>query len=174
MKKLRLRKKRVLLLAVIVTLIFSVGITLAFMFRTSEDVKNIFFPAKVTCEVNESFNGTEKSSIKVKNTGNTNAFLRVRLVSYWVNASGEIVGKPSEMPAVSYDSSCWTDGGNYTYICKSPVAADSLTPELLTSPILLKKSEYLNETVYQVVEVFADGIQSAPLSAAQEAWNFTP
>ena len=103
MTKLRLRKKRVLLFILLPALLISIGITLAFMFKSSETIENTFFPAKVECKVEEKFNGTQKSSIAIKNTGNTDAYLRLRLVSYWVNGDGNIVGKESEMPEFSYD-----------------------------------------------------------------------
>ena len=170
MTKLRLRKKRVLLFIVLSALLISIGITLAFMFKSSETIENTFFPAKVECEVEEEFDGTQKSSIAIKNTGNTDAYLRLRLVSYWVNGDGNIVGKESEMPEFSYDSANWTLKGDNTYEYKNPVAPNDKTAEFLTAPMTLKEDTYLGETVYQVVEVFADGIQSNP-EEAKEVWE---
>ncbi len=170
MKKFRLRKKRVLLFIVLPAFLISVGITLAFMFKSSETVENIFFPAKVECEVTEEFDGTQKSSIAIKNTGNTDAYLRLRLVTYWVNENGEIVGKESEPIQISH-SSDWTAMGDNTYMYKSPVVPNGTTPNLLTAPLELKEDTYLGENVYQVVEVFADGIQSEPDDAVEQAWG---
>ena len=170
MKKIRLRKKRVLLFIVLPALLISIGITLAFMFKSSETVENIFFPAKVECKVTEVFDGTQKSSIAIKNTGNTDAYLRLRFVSCWVNGNGDIVGKESEPVQLSF-SPDWTALGDNTYMYNSPVAPDEATANLLTSPLVLKKDTYLGEPVYQAVEIFAEGIQSKPADAVKQAWG---
>ena len=169
MKKIRLRKKRVLLFIALPALLISIGITLAFMFKSSETIENTFFPAQVECKVVEEFDGTQKSSIAIKNTGNTDAYLRLRLVSYWVDGNGSIVGKESEPVEISY-SSDWTAMGDNTYKYNSPVAPNGTTPNLLTAPLELKEDTYLGEPVYQVVEIFAEGIQSNPQDAV-DVWD---
>lgn len=174
MNKRRIHLKRVLCFLIIPILLLSVSITLAFMFKSSEEAVNVFIPAKVTCEVKEQFNGTQKSSITIQNTGNTAAYLRLHLISYWVDADGNIVGKESEMPAVSYNNAYWLKGEGHIYYYALPVAAgDTTSQNLLTAPIALCEDSYLGETVYQVVEVFAEGIQSEPPNAVQEAWGVT-
>jgi hypothetical protein len=53
---------------------------------------------------------------------------------------------------------------------KNPVAPSDKTAEFLTAPMTLKEDTYIGETVYQVVEVFADGIQSNP-EEAKDVWD---
>ncbi len=65
------------------------GTVISYMFHISEQKDNLFTPAEVSCEVLESFNGEEKSSIAVENTSNIAAYLRLRLVSYWENGQRE-------------------------------------------------------------------------------------
>lgn len=164
--------KIILLCLLIVGLIGAIGATAAYMFKESNDVKNDFIPASVTCEAEEAFDGNEKSSIAVKNTGNIDAYMRVRLVSYWVNEGGNIVGKPSEMPSVDYDADLWVqDKENNTYYCTERIAPNGVTPQLLKSPIVLQTAEFNGKTVYQVVEVFAEAIQADSNQAMQDAWN---
>lgn len=171
--------KKWLIVIFLITFIIVVGVTFAFMFKKSVLVANNFTPAKVSCEVSEMFDGTNKTSIKVKNTSNISAYLRVSLVSYWVDKDGKIVGKPSEMPIVSYDQSNWIKSGNeevYYYVSSvdAPTSnSNSYTTNLITTDIVLSTDTYNGETVYQVVEVFAEAIQSEPVKAAAEAWGVT-
>lgn len=169
------KAKRILLWALLVSLILVCGVTIAYLYRTTNDVKNVFIPGKVDCEVTESFdkNSGVKSSITVKNTGNIDAWLRVRLVSYWVDANGDIMPVASEMPRVSIANG-WHDHENNTYIYTTPVAPDGVTENLLGSNITLTTKTVDGVTCYQVVEVFADAIQSKPADAVTEAWGYTP
>ena len=164
------KAKRILLWALLVSLILVCGITVAYLYRATGDVTNEFVKGYVDCEVQENFNGTEKSSITVENTGNVMAYLRVRLVSYWVNKSGEIVAKASEMPTFT-PAADWYSAGNDTYIYTKPVAPGGSTGDLLGSgsSITLQTS---TEGYQQVVEVFADAIQSEPADAVKDAWRW--
>lgn len=110
------------------------GTVLAYMFKSTDDKTNHFTPAVVSCEVKEITDQqvTEKSSIKVKNTGNINAYIRVRFVSYWIRTTddgqNQIVPMPSEMPEIDINQG-WLKGENHTYYCKSPIAPGDLTNE---------------------------------------------
>lgn len=163
----------VIVLAVLLVLLC--GTTLALMFRQTSLVTNAFETAIVDCQVYEQTNtgsvmASAKSSITVENTGNIPAYIRVRFVSYWVDTEGHVVGKASEMPVISYDETTWFER-NGIYYCRTPIAVGSFTPELLQSgkTIVLRED---TETGYrQVLEVFADAIQSKPHKAVTESWN---
>lgn len=103
----------------------------------------------------------------MQNTGNIDAYLRVRLVSYWVDSAENIVAKPSSMPEITLEEG-WIKGSDNTYYYPTAVVPNGFTDELLSKPILLEKDEngYL-----QVVEVFAEAIQSKPANAVQTSWN---
>lgn len=158
-----------------VVLVLLCGTTLALMFRQTSLVTNEFETAMVDCQVHEqtdtgSVMAGAKSSITVQNTGNIPAYIRVRFVSYWVDSEGHIVGKASEMPDIPYDANAWFEQDGI-YYCKTPVAVGGYTPELLQSgkTIVLRADA---ETGYrQVLEVFADAIQSEPNKAVTESWN---
>lgn len=149
-----------LLCLLVISIALAAGTAIAYMLKDTQRVQNDFVPASVACEVSEEFDGSKKSSITVQNTGNTDAYIRVRLVSYWVNESGEPVGKPSEALDISYDSALWQRADNDTYYYMKPVAPEDFTDELLTAPIILKTAEHGGETVYQAVDVFAEAIQA--------------
>lgn len=144
------------------------------MYHKTEMITNEFGRAIVACEVVESFNTSSgvKSSIKVKNTGNIDAYLRVSLVSWWEDVNGNIVGKPSEMPSFEYDATKWKkQSAEHIYYYTSVVNPDSTTEELFTSSMTLGTDTYNGKNVYQVVKVFAEAIQSAPSDAVTSAWK---
>lgn len=119
----------------------------------------------------EEFDGEKKTSIQVKNESNIACYLRVCLVSYWKNKEGEIVGKPSVLPEIEPGEK-WKKGeseGIFYY--KLPVGAGETTESnLLRAPLVLGVEEEDGETVYQVVEVFAEAIQAEPEDAVEAAW----
>ena len=167
-------KKKILLPVIAVTAVLAVGLTLAFMFRKTEPIQNDFEPAEVSCSVEEEFANLQKTSIKVRNDSNIACYLRVRLVSYWQNGNGEIVGKASVMPAVDFDGANWlADRENDTYYYKTAVEPGKQTEHnLLKTTIVLAEDTFNGETVYQVVQVFAEAIQAEPKKAVQNAWPF--
>ena len=171
-------KRKTLIRIVIVlsvVLVLLCGTAVALMFRQTSLVTNEFETAIVDCQVHEqtdtgSVMAGAKSSITVENTGNIPAYIRVRFVSYWVDAQGHIVGKASEMPVIPYDNTTWFEQDGI-YYCTTPIAVGDFTPELLQSgkTIVLRTD---TETGYrQVLEVFADAIQSKPHKAVTESWN---
>ena len=162
------RTLKTMLLVLLPILVLLCGTTFALMFRKTEPMDNQFDAARVTCAVAESFDGTKKDSIAVTNTGNIEAYLRLRLVSYWVDSKGNIVSKPSQMPAISV-SGGWVSDTENTYYYSLPVAPQGTTPNLLDGEITLKQED----GYFQVVEVFADAIQSKPQTAVTESWGVT-
>lgn len=170
-----------------VILVAAVGVTLAYMFKKVERV-NTFDPAIVTCAVHEKldgavptgsmpYRGSEKSDIRVENTGNIDAYLRVRLISYWVKNDGDIVGVPSEMPEFALDTAHWISGADNTYYYKTPVKPGEQTEPLSNTVISLREAQTTDGntiyTVYQVVEVIAEAIQANPVDAVTDAWSIT-
>lgn len=150
----------------------AVGVTLSFMFKKAEKT-NTFVPAAVTCEVEESLFSGVKSKVCVKNTGNAAAYLRIRLVSYYVYNDNSIAGRvPSQYPTLTLQNG-WIAGADHTYYYPTPVESGEKTG-ILCDPITLDTVELADgKTVYQVLEVFAEAIQAEPVRAVQEAWNVT-
>lgn len=150
----------------------AVGMTLSFMFKKAEKT-NTFVPAEVICEVEESLFSGVKSDVCVKNTGNAAAYLRIRLVSYYVDDNGDIAGRvPSQYPTLTLQNG-WIAGADHTYYYPTPVEPGEKTG-ILCDPITLGTVELADgTTVYQVLEVFAEAIQAEPVRAVQEAWKVT-
>ena len=164
------RRTTVILAVVLVAVVLS-GTAVAYMFRRTEAKNNQFTPAQVSCEIDEelSDDGDQKVNIWVRNTGNINAYLRLRFVTYWVDADGNILGKPATMAEVSMDAG-WLKGSNDTYYYYEPVSPEESTGPLLAEPIDLPVDAEGNR---QVIEVIAEAIQSVPTDAVKGSWGVT-
>ncbi len=168
----------VLVVSVLVLLVGIVGASLAYLSMKTEPVKNEFTYGKVSCEVLEDFDGTVKSNVRIKNTGNIPAYIRARVVVTWKNENGDIYGtKPvlGEDYSFDFNSEKWigmtTDSGLYFYF-PDPVELGAETTWMLRD---CKKTENANvpEGYDLSVEILADAIQSEPVSAVEEAWGVT-
>ena len=184
-----LRISAILLVAAVLTTAVN-----AFMINRSQTFYNKFVPASVKCEIEEQFSDSTatstKSSIQVKNTGNTDAYIRVRLVFHWEDSKGNVVGRNMD-PTVSivgfkdglgsyFNSSDWVKGeDDYTYYYKNSVAPEGFTSELLNKDITMgpyvhtvqiDSKTTVTYYYYPVIEVLAEAVQSKPAEAVEEAW----
>ena len=154
-------KKAIALCAALVLIIGTVGATIAWLTAQTNPVINTFDPSHVSCAVDENFHEDTgiKEQVKIQNTSDIPAYIRVRLVSY--NKDGDaIIGGAGALPQDDdLNLTDWVKIGAY-YYCKAPVAAGGFTPELI-------KSYQLKEG--QVLEVLAEAIQSEPSDAVTEA-----
>ena len=167
MMKMRLKTHQLVLLSILIALVLACGAAYAYMFMRTGAQSTEFAPAAVSCEV------TDATNIAVKNTGNIDAYIRVRLVTYWVDDSENVAAIDSP-DLVFSPANGWIAGEDNTYYYPSPVApADPLNPEvgmtlnLLSSPLSLSTENGCQ----QVVDVFAEAIQANPEKAAKDSWN---
>lgn len=176
------RIKHLLIAAAALCIIVAVGLTFAFMFKKAEKT-NRFIPAEVSCAVREKLDnnevtgtaavGGEKADIRVENTGNVKEFIRLRLVSYYVDSNGDIAGTvSSQYPTLSLKNG-WIAGANHTYYYPFPTDPGGMTG-ILCEPFTLGQTQLENGTmVYQVIELIAEAVQAEPSDAAQEVWGVT-
>lgn len=166
------RIKHLLIAGAALSIAAAVGLTLAFMFKKAEKT-NRFIPAEVSCAVREKMKGSEKSDIRVKNTGNVREFLRLKMVSYYVDENGDIVGTVSSQYPTLILKNGWIAGANHTYYYTFPTDPGGMT-EILCEPVTLGQELLANgKTVYQVIELIAEAVQAEPSDAAQEVWGVT-
>lgn len=167
-----MKTRRISRLLLIILILALSGSVVAYMYQKTGLYNNELVPATVSCSVNETFDAASgiKTSIEIQNTGNIPVFIRLSLVSYWVDSSGKVVAKPSEMPTVT-PATGWIAGPNNTYYYVSPVPVNGATQNLLASPLQLAVDDANGYS--QVVEVFAEAIQSQPDSAVTAKWGVT-
>ena len=77
------RKPGALLLTLVLLALALTGATLAYLITHTDPIPNRFTPAHVSCNVTEDFDGTTKKNVNVTNTGDIDAYLRVKLVTYY-------------------------------------------------------------------------------------------
>lgn len=170
--KIRSGKKLfLLLLAVIAITTVTAGGTLAYIATKSETVTNTFEPAQMSCVVEEAgFDGETKTGVTVKNTSDTSAYIRVKLLPYWYDKDKDrIIAKSAWNVQEKFIlSDEWFLGSDGYYYHKEPVASQANTSELIESI----KLEQDNVTLArQVLEIIASCIQSEPEAAVEVAWS---
>lgn len=179
------RAKALLLIASLAVLLTAtVGSTAAWLVSKPAAVENDFVPGKVACQVLEKF-GTEsgayvKRGVRVQNTGNTDAYIRVLLVFTWKDKDGNIFSnKPQEGKdyQINMDLTNWikqeSDAGTYYYY-KKRVAPEAETDVLIE---LLRQADGVtgpeNGKYKLSVDILADAVQADPPEAVTESWGVT-
>ena len=170
-KALRTGRLTTMVIATVLLLALAIGGTIAWLSTKDAPIQNKFLPTKVTCEVQEKFNGTtgEKSNVNVKNTGTINAFIRVKLVTYRTNDAGQHIGGTASTPDFSPGAD-WVLHDGYYYYTK-PVAPNQKPGTNLTDSMKLIGSYMDTDGGKQAVDVMAEAIQSVPGAAVKAAWG---
>ena len=159
--------KTMSLLLALVLLTGAVTGTLAWLFAKTDSVTNTFLPASVPNTPVEVFDGETKESIKIRNDGNISVYVRVKLVTYRVNDSGDHIGGEATIPDFTLGTDWFGKDGYYYY--KKPVAPGTTSGELLGSSVTLKKYDDADGGK-QVIEVLSESIQSVPASTVESVW----
>lgn len=181
----RIPVRSLILLLTLVLLIGSgIGMTVGFLSTRTEPVQNDFTYGKVSCEVLETFgkenNRYIKRDVRIKNTGNTSAYIRVLLVFTWKDANGNVyVNKPQINkdyqinPDISNGWSIYQNSiGTFSYYYKYPVAAGEETPYLIDSLSQIPGVVGPENGKYALsVEIVADAVQAEPTDAVTDAWD---
>lgn len=160
-----------MLLATVMLFALAVGGTIAWLTAKDTPITNTFTPSKVTCRVEENFNENTgvKSNVNVTNTGDIDAFIRVKLVTYRTNADGKHIGGTAEIPDFTPGEG-WVKYGDYYYYTQ-PVAPNAKPATNLISSITLTDSYTDADGGMQAIDVMAEAIQSVPADAVRQAWG---
>ena len=161
------------------------------MIVRSHEITNSFVPAKIDCQVLETETKIDdvvtKTSVRAQNTGNVDAYIRVRVVTYWEDSKGNPVARTSPINVFGgdcmYNDADWIyDDINQTFYHKAPVGANDVTAELLKldsefNGITVEPEDVMKGNVtftyYPMVEFIVEGIQDAPDTAVKESWGVT-
>lgn len=185
-KVIRWNRSFVVLAALLVLVLGIVGTTLAWLTDKTTDLTNTFEYAKVSCEVLETVSDdrTTKSDVRIKNTGNTDAYIRVTYVVTIRDDNGNILydayetekfQKYMENLESKISDPRWQKGTDGYWYYRLPVAPNEETEELFREMI---RSAYIeiNGTVantYTYIEILASAVQAMPTNAVTEAWGAT-
>lgn len=189
MKKLN---RKLLFLLLTAFLLANATVVYAYTMQHTQDLVNTFLPAYVDSEVVEKFDGEEKSEIKIKNTSNVEAYLRMKIITYWQDSKGNIVAIPPKTLTIVHDPDHWFLQDGYYYY-KHPVPAGDVTfYDLLDGNTTISLETYTPDnddenddendgednddvtyTYYPVVEIVSEAFQSKPAHAVQSNWGVT-
>ena len=168
-KLFRRGRAAALILSALLLAALAIGGTVAYLTAKGEPLQNVFNPSRVSCEVTEEFDGTVKRNVNVTNTGDTEAYLRVKLVTYRVNEQGQHIGGTAALPSFTLGAG-WVEYGGYYYYTL-PVAAGERPAANLTGSMTLTASYTDADGGRQSVDVMAEAIQSEPAQAVGQAWG---
>lgn len=170
-----MKKKTILMLATMVLLLtVTVGSTIAYLVTSSGPVENKFAPSRVASEVVETFTpGTAtKQDVKIKNAGDTSAYIRAAIVITWKDKDGYTM---PEVPVAGTDytieinETAWTLSKGFYYY------KEAVAPGASTKNLIEKCESIGNYTDGRAlcVEVIGSAIQSEGMDAtsAQDAFN---
>ena len=171
----RWKKSTLFIGALLTCMVVTVGGTVAYLVADSDEVVNKFTPSVVTTEVTEDTTNDVKTNVQIKNTGDTDAYIRAAVVVTWQDEKGNVYGQaPAEddykITWQGIKDGSWQKGPDGFYYHLSPVADGKSTNVLFTDCEISEDAEvpigyYLN------VEILGSGIQSVPTSVVVDSWS---
>ncbi|HJB92021.1 MAG TPA: hypothetical protein H9763_11235 [Candidatus Eisenbergiella merdigallinarum] len=162
------RRAGMLILSFLLIAAAVIGGTMAWLNDETAPLVNTFIPSTVDTEITEEFDGHKKENVNVTNIGDTEAYIRVKLVTYRVDGEGNHIGGTAEIPGFTPGEGWVEYNGHYYYTL--PVEPGESPADALIDSIELKKYNDADGG-RQVIEVMAEAIQSRPAAAVGEAWG---
>lgn len=182
-KVIRWNRSFVVLAALLVLVLGIVGTTLAWLTDTTDALTNNFTYAKVSCEVLETVNEnkTQKSDVRIQNTGNTDAYIRATYVVTIRDEEGNILYDAyetkdfkdymRELESKISDNPPWQQGSDGYWYYMLPVAPNDVTkPNLFRKMIFPLLIEINGKKAETYVEILASAVQAMPTNAVEDAW----
>lgn len=148
-----------LIVAAALLIALAVGGTVAYLQAQSQSVTNTFVPGYVTSEVVKTVESDAITSLKVKNTGNVPAYIRVTVTGNTLDDAGYLTGNADLAEYLVADGWSLKTDGFYYY--DSVVAPGGLTDKLFTKNVPLD---------HLLVTVLAEAIQAEGMGAS-DAYN---
>ena len=160
-------------MAVVLLSMGGIAVTSAYLFNKAE-ITNTADKGTVENSIDENFNGTEKTDVKIQNTGKLNSYIRVALIPVWRDSDGNPTTlKTDGTYEITLNTDDWFRGDDGFYYCKTKIAPQKFTPVLIESCTVTDRldSEYNNKSFdFQVI---AQSVQSEPKQAVTDVWGIT-
>lgn len=173
-EKLKKIKKPLLIIAAVLCCTAVIGTSMAYLFTNTDEIENVFTPAEVPCEVEETFENNVKSNVSIKNTGNTDAFIRASIVVTWVDKESGDTLPITPVLDTDYEMTMgnigWSKNDDGYYYCSFDISPGENTPVLITE-CKVKDDAQVPKNANLSVEIVASAIQSKPSSVVQDKWG---
>jgi len=168
------RKAVLLVLSLALLIAVGVGGTLAFLTDKTDEVQNTFTPTSVGTHVQEDeFDGKTKTNVKIRNTGDINAYVRAMVVVSWQNDKGDVYA-PAPVENVDYEidwyDSGWVKADGYYYYT-SAIEPGKSTSNLIDRAI--QKQNCADGSYKLHIEIIAESIQAEGMGATSAQDAFT-
>ena len=175
-------KSAALLVSLLLLLTVTVGGTIAFLMDSDGPLNNLFTPSQVTTKVEETLSGDTKRDVYIKNTGDTDAWIRAAVVVTWQDEDGNVYGRlpvkdvDYEMKLNVVNKNGWLLGNDGFYYWYEPVTANGGQTGILIDSCKSKNTLTVGTgddavTYYLTVEIIGSGIQSKPDSVYTREWK---
>ncbi len=168
-----MKRKFIILTSCLLAAVVAVGVTVAYIIKNTDSVKNQFVPASVTCEVEEEFQNGLKTDVVIRNTGNVPAFIRATVVVNWISGERKVHSASPVQDTdytVRFADTGWVQGQDGFWYYTQAVAPNDVTAELIKSASVIGNAP---EGYTLGINVIATAIQSEPENAVKEAWSVT-
>lgn len=179
-RRAKRRKQQSLIIAVVAILCSIIACaTIAFVFTSTKPLENTFTDAYVACDVLETFDGTTKTDVTIKNTGEVQSYIRAKVVVTWMSDDKTKVTALKPIDDTDYiityadetnAATNWKKGSDGYWYYKLPVNVGKETEELIES-CSLKDGITVPDGYYLSVEIVASSIQSTPPRVVTEQWD---
>ena len=179
-RRAKRRKQQSLIIAVVAILCSIIACaTIAFVFTSTKPLENTFTDAYVACDVLETFDGTTKTDVTIKNTGEVQSYIRAKVVVTWMSDDKTKVTALKPIDDTDYvityadeanAATNWEKGLDGYWYYKLPVNVGKETEELIES-CSLKDGITAPAGYYLSVEIVASSIQSTPPRVVTEQWD---
>ncbi|MBR5459518.1 MAG: hypothetical protein IKV53_01515 [Clostridia bacterium] len=165
----------VISVAVLLLALVGIGTAFSLISAQTDPIANIFEQGVVSCEIQETFENNVKSDVFVKNTGNTNAYIRVAIVPSWKSESNsfEILSTAPQRDVdyeIVFNESTWAWGEDGYWYYTEPVYPDDVTSVLVEKIIPLGEAP---EGYSLSVDILASAVQSMPVKVVESEWGIT-
>lgn len=166
------RKAVLFFVAVAICVCAAVGTTIAYLISVDGPTENRFVPAKPGVEVEEEITGGVKKNVCLKNTGETEEWIRAIVLISWQDKDGNPYGmapiQGSDYSITWGGGSSWIKGDDGFYYYTDKVAVGASTQPLIVECKLLETANLPQDYSF-TVEILGAGVQSYPDSAFN-AW----
>ena len=179
-RRAKRRKQQSLIIADVAILCSIIACaTIAFVFTSTKPLENTFTDAYVACDVLETFDGTTKTDVTIKNTGEVQSYIRAKVVVTWMSDDKTKVTALKPIDDTDYiityadetnAATNWEKGSDGYWYYKLPVNVGEETEELIES-CSLKDGITEPDGYYLSVEIVASAIQSTPETVVKKQWS---
>ncbi|MBR2906543.1 MAG: hypothetical protein IKC26_00680 [Clostridia bacterium] len=147
---------------IIAVTILVIGSTIAYVIAKTNSLENRFTPPNLDVDIGQ--------SNTIVNSGDIPVYVRVALVSNWVNTTdGSTLSTAPNVVYVFADPDQWAQGSDGFYYYKKPLAAGASIMTLASATT----GDTIPDGCKLQVQVLSSAIQSTPAEAVAEAWGVT-